>query len=188
MKYNLSEMSCLDLYLSSLSPEEREALKDKLKPSKAKAMPLLSWDLFSENHFRRMHQAKKETDIRTIETLAKRYHWKNDLKEILTQHEFEAIVITDDQQKIVWVNEGFTQMTGYPKNFAIDKSPKFLQGEKTSEKTRENIKSQLKKNKPFVEVITNYRKDKEAYECEVKIFPLYNKGTTHYLALEREVG
>ncbi|GAB5401493.1 MAG: hypothetical protein Aureis2KO_30780 [Aureisphaera sp.] len=188
MKYNLSEMSCLDLYLSTLSVEEQEKLKDEIVPSKALAMPLLSWDLFSENYSRRLQQARKGNDIKNVAALAQRYDWKNDVQSILSEHEFDAIVITDAQQKIVWVNEGFTTMTGYPKSFALDKSPKFLQGKETSETTRKKIKAQLKKDRPFKEIITNYKKDQVAYDCEVRIFPLYNEGTTHYLALEREVG
>ncbi|MDC8004996.1 PAS domain-containing protein [Aureisphaera galaxeae] len=188
MKYDLSEMACLDVYLSTLSKEEQEEVKDKIGPSKAMVMPLMSWDIFSEHHYRRLHKAKKATDMKAVEFLAKKHQWKNDLEAILTAHEFEAIVITDDQQKIIWVNDGFSNMTGYPKSFALNKSPKFLQGQGTSPEIRERIKTQLKKDKPFMEVITNYKKDSEAYECEVKIFPLHNNGTTHYLALERKVG
>jgi hypothetical protein len=56
---------------------------------------------------------------------------------------------------------------------------------------REQLKRGLELNsnflEPFTEVITNYRKDKTPYKCEVKIIPLYKEKVTHFLAIERKV-
>ena len=79
-------------------------------------------------------------------------------------------------------------MTGYSKNFAINKTPKFLQGKGTSVQAKHSIKEKLLKDKPFKEIIVNYKKDKTTYSCEVKIIPLYNEGTTHFIAFEKKVG
>ena len=106
---------------------------------------------------------------------------------IFSEHDFEAIVITNRHQKIQWVNNGFTKMTGYSKKYAINKRPTFLQGKLTSDKTREVIRKHIHANKPFKEIIVNYRKDKTPYKCEISVFPLYNEKTTHFVALEREV-
>lgn len=81
-------------------------------------------------------------------------------------------------------------MTGYEKEFALNKTPRFLQGEKTKESTRKRIKEKLLKGKPFKDVIINYRKDKTSYKCELHIIPLHNNETTkitHFLALEKEI-
>jgi hypothetical protein len=78
-------------------------------------------------------------------------------------------------------------MTGYTKKEAINRTPRFLQGENTSLKAKKNIKQQLKSNTPFKEVIINHKKDNSSYKCEVKIYPLYNKETTHYIAFEKQV-
>ena len=86
------------------------------------------------------------------------------------------------------MNEGFFPMTGYTKDFAMYKTPKILQGKNTLDITKERIQLNLSKNKPFKEVILNYKKDGTPYECEVHIFPLQNrKKTTHFLALEKDI-
>ncbi len=150
-------------------------------------MPLLSWDFYMDFFHRNLRQAEKQSEIEKINGLAKKFNWKNNIDEIINEHEYEAIVITDNTQKIIWVNNGFTDMTGYSKNFAINKRPSFLQGEETSKKTKAEIREKIQSHKPFKQVIINYKKDKTPYKCEVKIIPLFGNGTTHYLALEKEV-
>lgn len=150
-------------------------------------MPLLSWDFYIDFFHRNLKFAEKQSEIEKINDLAKKYNWKNNIDEIIHKNDYEAIVITDDTQKIIWVNDGFTDMTGYAKSFAINKRPSFLQGEDTSVKTKAKIRKKIQTHKPFKQVIINYKKDKTPYKCEVKIIPLFGENSTHYLALEREV-
>tara|TARA_R110002050_G_scaffold223338_2_gene359196 strand:+ start:60533 stop:61099 length:567 start_codon:yes stop_codon:yes gene_type:complete len=188
MKNNLSEMMCLDLYLSELQPEEYNHLKHFIKPSKKKIMPLLSWDIYSQYFYNQTETLRQENDIKEVKKLAKTLHWTNDFDAIFHDQSFEALVITDHNKKIVWVNNGFVDMTGYPKKFAIDKTPAFLQGEGTSMDTKERIRENLQENKPFTEVIINYKKDNTPYKCEIKIVPLDSGDAIYYLALEKQVG
>ena len=111
----------------------------------------------------------------------------NNIDEIFKDHTFETIVLTSKQQEIIWVNDGFKKMTGYSKNFAINKTPSFLQGAETCEKTKQRIRKKLQSNKPFTDLVINYKKDQTTYECEITVFPLHNKDTTHYIALEKAV-
>ncbi len=187
MKKDLAKMRCLDIYLSRLSSEEYQKIEPLIQPTGQKVMPLLSWDIFSERYFDKLANNKKRKDWKLIEKLAKEFHWENDLEEIFRENNFEALVLTDLNQRIIWVNEGFSSMTGYSKQFAKNKTPSFLQGEKTAKDTKEKIARALKRDTPFTEVIVNYKKDKTLYKCEVKIFPLYHHKTTHFLALEKEV-
>lgn len=80
-------------------------------------------------------------------------------------------------------------MTGYTKKEALEKTAGFVQGPKTSKRKKAEIEIKLKENKPFKTTLINYQKNKSIYNCEVHIFPLYNKArkTTHFMALEREV-
>lgn len=150
-------------------------------------MPLLSWDIYMDFYFRNLKQSEQRSEIEKITHLAKKFNWKNDIDAIINEHDYEAIVITDLNQKIIWVNNGFTDMTGYSKNYALNKRPTFLQGKETSPETKEKIRENIKIGKPFKQVIINYKKDKTPYKCEVKIIPMYGENTTHYLALERQV-
>lgn len=187
MKFNLSEMMCLDIYTSSLSCEEYDKIKTQIKPSSAQIMPLLSWDIFSEHYIKTLENLKIENDIKTVKAFAERAKWKNEMDFIFNDQEFDALIITDAQQNIVWVNDGFTKMTGYSKTFAINKKPQFLQGINTSTKTKKRIRNKLNNLEPFTEIIMNYRKDNTPYECEVKIIPMYNDNVTHFLAIEKQV-
>lgn len=188
MKNNLSEMMCLDIYLSSLSDEEYDKIKPEIKPSKANLIPLLSWDIFSQQYFKTLENLKIESDVKWVKAFARKAKWKNEIDTIFNNQDFDALIITDAEQKIVWVNDGFTQMTGYSKKFAVNKKPHFLQGIDTSRKTRDRIRNKLNDLKPFTEIIVNYRKDNTPYECEVKIIPMYSENVTHFLAIEKQVG
>ena len=152
-----------------------------------KAAPLLSWDIFSDFYFRTLELGEKNIEIDMLNIFAKKYDWKNDISKIIQNNDYEAIILTDHNQKIVWVNKGFSSMTGYSKNFAINKTPRFLQGTDTSIETKSRIRKKIKLNQPFREIIINHKKDQTPYKCEVIIIPLYNKETTHFLALEKQV-
>ena len=178
---------CLDLYLSKLKEQEYQKIKPQIKTSTTNQMPLLSWDIYMAAYHKRMKEAKRKTELKKVRTFANRFNWKNDLDAAFAEHEYEALIITDLTQTILWVNEGFTTMTGYSKKFALNKTPKFLQGKKTSIASKNNIKEKITQGRPFKEIIINYKKDKTPYTCEVKIIPLYNEKTTHFIAFEKQI-
>lgn len=154
---------------------------------KRATMPLLSWDIFSQfstSYFRSI--SEKNSDRNELTYFAHTFKWKNKVSDILRNNEYEALVLTDYSKKILWVNEGFTKMTGYSKQYAKNKRPSFLQGKNSNEK-RMSIRKKLASNRPFKEVIVNYRKDGTPYDCELHIFPLISENSIHYLALERAV-
>lgn len=185
MKNSFDKMMSLDIYVSNLDKEEYVKIADDLKPISKKSVNLLSWgiqDLFTEKEL--------YSDLKLIKTFSKNFNWKNNITSIIKENDYESLVLTDLQKKIIWVSDGFTKMTGYEKEFALNRTPRFLQGEKTKETTRKRIQSKLLKGKPFKDVIINYRKDKSTYKCELYIIPLHNNNNseiTHFLALEKEV-
>lgn len=187
MTKKLNEMLCLDIYLSSLDEQELEAIDDEIHSNKVQALPLLSWDIYCNHHFNQLKKLKRDQDILKVTTLARKLCWTIDVNRLFKDEDFEAIVVTDLNQNIIWVNEGFTEMTGYSKNEALDKTPRFLQGPKSSIEAKERIRKKLSGKEPFTEVIINYKKDGAVYECEVKIFPLHNEQTSHFIALEKRV-
>lgn len=188
MKNDLSKMMCLDLYLSSLSNKEYKKIEQHLKPKENSMMPLLSWDFSGQAHHNRIEDIQRKNDLEKLLHFAGKHNWNNCITEILEDRNYEALVLTDASQKIVWVNKGFSKMTGYPASFAVNRSPSFLSGPETSTVSRKRIADKLHTGTPFKEVIVNYRKNKEKYNCELNIFPLYRDEVTHYLALERQVG
>jgi PAS domain S-box-containing protein len=187
MKSNLTNSLCLDIYLSNLSKKDYKVVSEKLETIEHKRMPLLSWDIFTNIYHQNMFETIKQIELEQVLLFAEKFEWQNDLKKAFQENNYEALIITDAKQNIIWVNKGFTEMTGYSKKEAIKQTPRFLQGKDTSLTTKKNIKQNLKKNTPFTAVITNHKKDNSSYKCEVKIYPLQNKKTTHYIAFERQV-
>lgn len=177
----------LDIYLSSLSNEEYDSVSSKLDYN-FKSLPLLSWDIYSQNRQVNLLESQQEQDILKVKALASTFNWNNDIDSIFSDSDYEALIVTDVTQNILWVNNGFPKMTGYSKGDALNKTPRFLQGEKTTEKKRDIIRKKLSSNLPFQEVIINHKKDGTPYTCEVKIIPLFtNNIKTHYIALEKQV-
>ena len=188
MRYNLTEATGFGASSSDLSEEEQISAKYRIATQKAVSMSLLSWDVFMDGFQDRIDDTKKKNELKQLYLFAREYGWKNDLSSVFSEHDYEALIITDRKQKIIWVNDGFTEMTGYSKTHAINRTPEFLQGEETSAETKKRIKTRIQLDKPFKDVIVNHRKDKSIYKCEISIFPLHNHmETTHYLALEKQV-
>ncbi|SDG73243.1 PAS domain-containing protein [Psychroflexus sediminis] len=150
--------------------------------------PLLSWDIYSVYIHNFIKSLRKKKEVERLNQLQTKFNWDFQIEETLFKNEYKAIIVTDKNQKIIWVNDGFKDMTGYSLNFVINKSPKLLQGEKTSQKALQNIREQLAKNSFCEESMVNYKKDGREYICEIKIYPLLNSNqkVEHYLALENE--
>ncbi|AUC83894.1 diguanylate cyclase [Polaribacter sp. ALD11] len=187
MKKNLASMMCLDLFIASQDQEEYAAIKDLLAPSKSLQLPIISFDLYMDYFSTEMINLGIKNDIDIVKNFATKLQWTNNVDEIFKDEVFETIVLTNNKQEIIWVNDGFKKMTGFSKNFALKKTPSFLQGEGTCKETSTRIREKIRAKKPFKEVVLNYKKDKTPYKCEIKIFPLSYKNTTHYIALERAV-
>jgi PAS domain S-box-containing protein len=183
MKNNLTGMICLDIYFSSLDEDKYTEAKSLLEPSTKQKINLLSWriqDLFTGNSVLE--------DVKSIQALGNNFNWNNEVTTILNKNTYESLIITNTDKKIIWVSDGFKKMTGYTKEFAINKTPSFFQGTITSEATKKRIRKKILENKPFKEVILNYRKDKSTYKCKLKVFPLCSEAKpTYFLALERKV-
>lgn len=155
---------------------------------KRNVMPLLCWDIFTQYTLTKNSKTtKKHQELAQLLYFASKYNWQNNVKQILSSNTYEALVLTNVSKEILWVNEGFTEMTGYSKEFAKHKRPDFLQGKSTSSEQRLIIREKLQKDIPFKEVIINHRKDGTPYNCEIYVIPLKNNNITHYLALERAV-
>lgn len=150
--------------------------------------PLLSFDLYLETYHHLIKKLKKETDIEQLKYILKGNIGPN-IQDVLRQEIYDALVLTSSDQQIIWVNNGFTEMTGYAKNYALGKKPTFLQGEQTSKNKIKDIGEQLHRKHGYTGSIVNYRKSGESYVCHIKILPLYDskKELTHFIAMEREL-
>ena len=186
MKNNLAEMVGLDIYLSSLSLKEYKEIAPEIE-SDHTSTPLLSWDIYSGYSAKKLADLKKAREIEAFKKFAEKFQFQNNFDQIFSSHDFEALVITNLNKEIVWVSNGFKEMTGYSKKFALTQTPAFLQGKDTSLATKKIIRQKLNAQEKFSEIVINYKKDKTPYKCLLNVFPLFNEETTHFLALEKQV-
>ena len=102
-----------------------------------------------------------------------------------------AVILTDAERHILWVNRDFENITGYALEEVIGKSPgRLLQGPDTEPDAIARIRKGLAGRQVFKDTITNYRKNGEAYECRLVIHPIVgrNDEIVNYLAFEVDGG
>jgi len=97
-----------------------------------------------------------------------------------------AIILTDADRKILWVNDVFTTMTGYTLPEVIHKKPSLLQGANSNHQIVEEMRYCLEQGIAFKNEITNYRKSGAPYQCRLVVHPIRNaEGViTNFLAFE----
>ncbi|GAB3886898.1 PAS domain-containing protein [Spirosoma agri] len=99
-----------------------------------------------------------------------------------------AVVVTDLQQIIQYVNPQFERMTGYGSHETVGRRPDFLQGTSTDPVSKQRIRKGLERKKIVIERVLNYRKNQDAYWCHIVIRPIVNrqKQIVNFIAFEQE--
>ncbi|MES3630236.1 MAG: PAS domain S-box protein [Longimonas sp.] len=106
---------------------------------------------------------------------------------------FNAITVTraeheGEPSEIVYVNDAFTEMTGYAARDVMGKTPGMLQGPKTDPEVLERLDRKIHKGETFHGETINYRKDGSPFVIEWKVAPIMQKGgKTYYVAVQRDV-
>jgi PAS domain S-box-containing protein len=101
-----------------------------------------------------------------------------------------AVVITDRDGLIEWVNDGFTRITGYEEFEVVGKKPGHaLQGPLTDPATVTRIRDALASGESFTEEILNYHKDGHTYWVAMNIFPVLDKRghIVRFMAIQNDV-
>lgn len=77
-----------------------------------------------------------------------------------------------DGNPIVAANQSFCQLSGYDHNEVIGRNCRFLQGEETTKSSLATIRSAITSEREGQSMIRNYRKDGEAFDNFLFIFPV----------------
>lgn len=83
-----------------------------------------------------------------------------------------AIVITDIDGTILWVNPAFTQLTGYTSDEAIGKNPRVLKSDKHGEEFYKDMWTTILSDNVWHKEITNRKKDGTLYYEDLTITPI----------------
>ncbi len=116
------------------------------------------------------------------------------LLEAAIRSDYDSILITtleleEPGPKIVYVNDGFTRMTGYTREEVIGKTPRILQGPKTDRDVLDTLKKRLKEGLSFFGHTVNYRKDGSEFINQWDIHPLTNQDgeITHWVSYQHDI-
>src|SRR6056297_1583853 len=116
------------------------------------------------------------------------------LLERAIKSDYDSILITElgleePGPKIVYVNDGFTNMPGSTREEVLGKTPRILQGEKTDRAVLDKLKERLKEGKAFFGHTVNYRKDGSEFINQWDIHPLTNDigEITHWVSYQHDI-
>jgi len=101
----------------------------------------------------------------------------------------EAIVITNSDAKIEYVNPAFELMTQYSKREVLGKNPSLLKSNEHSKEFYKDLWDQISTGKIWKGSFINKRKDGTLFEEETTISPVKdnNGNITEYVAVKRDV-
>lgn len=101
----------------------------------------------------------------------------------------EAVVITDVQGTINFVNPAFERITGYTASEAIGQNPRMLKSGRVTNEVYASMWNTLGRGEVWTGHITNRRKDGRLYEAEQVISPIKSASgeITGYLAVSQDV-
>lgn len=102
----------------------------------------------------------------------------------------DVIVVTNKDNKILFVNRAFTNHTGYSKEEALGKDPGFIGSSITPQSTYSNMWTALTSKKAWAGVLFNESKDGTLLEDYTVITPIMNRDPevpSFYIAVKRNI-
>ncbi|MCF7763742.1 MAG: response regulator [Verrucomicrobia bacterium] len=132
----------------------------------------------------------QSTDLKAANTALR--HNEAELRKLalIAARTDNAVVLTDDRGRTVWVNEGFTRLTGYTLEDVANKTPgSILQGPETSASTVDHIRNQLRNQRGFQVELINYSKAGRKYwvAIEAQAIPDTQGRVTNFMAIESDI-
>ena len=101
-----------------------------------------------------------------------------------------AVVITDAKRRILWVNEGFTRITGYTLDEVVGRVPgDVLQTTNTAKETVQRMRKALELGEGCRVELLNRAKDGREYWLDIEIQPLHDAAgvLTGFMAIESDI-
>jgi two-component system cell cycle sensor histidine kinase/response regulator CckA len=99
-----------------------------------------------------------------------------------------AIVITDSTGTILWVNQAFTDLTGYGREESIGQNPRILKSGEHDRSFYNNLWSTIQSGHVWRGEVRNRKKDGSAYTEEMTITPFLAPSgeITHFIAIKQD--
>ena len=177
------------------------AIREGLESKKPFTQEILNYDKYGNQYWLELSITPvideitgKVTQFIGIETdVTKRKQDEEALKRlsVVASETSNAVVITDAEGYITWVNEGFLKVTEYSLTEVIGKKPgKLLQGKDTEREHVLAIRKGLQSKEPFTQEILNYTKYGKPYWLELNITPVFHEKTgeiVQFVGIETDI-
>ena len=100
-----------------------------------------------------------------------------------------AIVITNSDGTISWVNRAFTKLTGYTREEAVGQNPRVLKSGEHDPSFYRDMWGAISSGKVWAGELTNRRKDGTCYNEEMAITPVLGTDgkIAHYIAIKQDI-
>ncbi|MFN0162105.1 MAG: response regulator [Burkholderiales bacterium] len=135
-----------------------------------------------------LDEARCEAEQRSLE-LAQREKEARTLALVAARTD-NAVIITDAQGRIEWVNDGFTRLSGWHLAEVAGRKPgSFLQGQATADSTRAAMRAALDAGHSFSGEILNFAKDGREYWLDLEIQPIIGPDGVieRFMAIELDI-
>lgn len=109
---------------------------------------------------------------------------------VIATHTDNAVVITDADGRIEWINDAFTHITGYVLTDVLGKIPgSFLQGKETDRAVSKLLGEAIRKKEKAEGTLINYTKSGTPYIVYLQIYPVFDERGQHtnFIALQKDV-
>lgn len=126
--------------------------------------------------------ARKSAELQLLESERK--------LSLIARQTLNAVIITDAEGKITWVNSAFSRITEYEAEEVMGRKPgSFLQGKETSPSTVQYLRQKIKAKQPFDCEIINYSKSGRKFWIRIQGQPLLNENGSceRYFAMETDI-
>jgi diguanylate cyclase (GGDEF)-like protein/PAS domain S-box-containing protein len=100
-----------------------------------------------------------------------------------------AIFITDAEGKIIWVNDAFCRLSGYPQQEAVGRTPAMLSSGQQSQSVYADLWQTIRSGQVWQGELIDQRKDGSTYTVEQVITPLRDAqgAITHFIAIQHDI-
>ncbi len=101
-----------------------------------------------------------------------------------------AVIITNAEARIEWVNDGFTRITEYTLEEVVGRTPgSLLQGEETDPATAALMRRNILAGGGFQAEVVNYTKSGRKYWIAIEVQPIHDEAgrLTNFIAVESDI-
>jgi PAS domain S-box-containing protein len=197
-KFTISAPSNLDINFQNLKSntnniliieclnDEHTKLKGQLDYLSETNQLLFIGSLFnelSEIEINNVSLNDKNSELKTTQ-------FQNDQLNLIVQQIDKAVIITNINNEIEWVNNAFEKLTGYLLEEIKGKYPAgIMNGEKTDPKILKYIVRQIHKSRPFSCEVSRYKKSQESFWVRISAQPIIDKEgkASHYFSIWEDI-